>query len=65
LLQAGESAEKCLATFNPKLCGKDAVVNKGVVEVYNLPISLMTSHASRQRQVPKTSTAAHDSDFDD
>ncbi|DBA87519.1 hypothetical protein WJX77_003187 [Trebouxia sp. C0004] len=62
---AGESAEKCLATFNAKLCGKGAVVNKGVVEVYNLPFSLTASHASRQRQAPRPSTAAHDSDFDD
>lgn len=62
---AGESAEKCLATFNPKLCGKDAIVNKGIVEVHNMPFSLTASHASRHRQVPKSSTATYDSDFDE
>ncbi|KAA6423479.1 MAG: hypothetical protein FRX49_06539 [Trebouxia sp. A1-2] len=57
---AGESAEKCLATFNPKLCSKDAVVNKGIVEVYNLPISLMASHAFKtEDRCQITSPAGH------
>ena len=50
-------------TFNPKLQGKDAVVNKGDVQINKLPFARCFSQHPQNVSVP----AAHvyDSDFDD
>ena len=65
-LQASDSADTFLLTFNPKLRGKDAVVNKGDVQISKLPFA---RRSDRHPQMPSNfslASAAHayDSDFD-
>lgn len=60
----GSSAQACLTALNQKLCGTDAVINKGAVQACNLPFTL------QPRKLSKTCTARPqeqlpDSDFDD
>ena len=68
MLQAGDCANDFLLTTNPKLQGKDAVVNKGDVHCSKLPFSSAYGQHPEQskvnvlRQVPRPHE--YDSDFD-
>lgn len=66
-LQANDAADTFLMTFNPKLRGKDAVVNKGDVQISKLPFARCFSrHPQKPSNVSLVPAAhAYDSDFDD
>lgn len=66
-LQANDSADTFLLTFNPRLRGKDAVVNKGDVQISKLPFAqCFGRHPQKPSNVSRMPAAhAYDSDFDD
>lgn len=63
--QDGGSADIFLATFNSKLCGKAAVVNKGTMKVHKLPFSQACHYSPQNIPTASHAQAAYDSDFDD
>ena len=70
-MQAGESADKCILISNSKLTGKDAVVNKGSVQISKLPFGQPYRHKTthdrghNNASVRVQAEHAYDSDFDD
>lgn len=66
-LQADTSADKYLRTFNPKLRGKNAVVNKGEMQISKLPFApCFRPYPQKLTKVMQMSAGhVYDSDFDD
>lgn len=66
-LQADTSADKHLLTFNPKLRGKGAVVNKGDIQISKLPFAPSSRPYPQKLGDLKHKPVAHayDPDFDD
>ena len=64
-LQDSEAADACLKTFNPKLLGQGAIINKGVIVVKGLKMMTKRHAKLPQPQKRKDTDDTFDSDFDE